>query len=77
MENRDRDRVTPDDLNRNQDDDSTADFGEKIGQSEDMNEPNRRSGIVDGDGIEGGNIGDNISARDSGRRSGRSKETEH
>ena len=69
MENRDRDKLSRNsqsteagDINRdvssrkgNLEDDSTSEFGQNIGRSENLNEPNRREGI----GSEGmrGNVG--------------------
>src|SRR5688572_25277264 len=100
MENRDRDKVSRNtssteagDLNRetssrigNERDDSDAEFGQNIGRSENLDEPNRRSGTVDDSGMEGSddekeswrdesssNIGDEVSDRNSGRTLDRSQ----
>lgn len=92
MENRDRDKVSrrtssteAGDLNRetssrigNERDDSDAEFGQNIGRSENLDEPNRRNDTVDDSGMQGiekespdssSNIGDNVSDRN--------RETEH
>jgi hypothetical protein len=64
MENRDRDKVSrrdepteAGDINRdvtsrigNENDDSSAEFGQKIGRSEDLNEPNERDRTGDSKG---------------------------
>ena len=100
MENRDRDKVsrnnsssTPGgDVNRetssrigNRNDDSSADFGQNIGRSENWeNEPSRRSGSEDS-GMQGdsGSLGSkdtsDVSSSDMGRASSRdrSSESEH
>ena len=90
MENRDRDKVSrrtssteAGDLNRetssrigNERDDSDAEFGQNIGRSENLDEPNRRNDNVDDSGMQGiekespdssSNIGDNVSDRNRER----------
>jgi len=48
MENRDRDKVSQSQSNREKHD-SSVEFGQSIGRSEDrMNEPSRRSGSMEG-----------------------------
>jgi hypothetical protein len=69
MENRDRDKLSRNstgsteagDLNRdkslgdaNRKDDSSAEFGQNIGRSENLNEPNRRGEGVGDEGMKGG-----------------------
>ena len=91
MENRDRDKVSRNntgpteagDLNRdtssrigNENDDSTSEFGQNIGRSENLEEPNRRGEKIGNDNM-GSNIGENISERGSGRTSGTSSRSEH
>lgn len=67
MENRDRDKVSRNtgstsagDVNRetsrrqgNLNDDSTSEFGQTIGRSENLNEPNRRGEGIGDDGMKG------------------------
>ena len=67
MENRDRDKLSRNktgteagDVNRNVSEnigksksDSSAEFGQKIGRSENLNEPSRRTGVSDESGMRG------------------------